>query len=748
MKRLVWLALTGALFLLAANSPAAPRPNIVHILTDDLGWQDPACYYRDVHGEDPIYETPNMDRLAEHGTRFMQAYSPAPSCSPSRAAYMAGQWTTHTRVVHVGGGLLPRAYHATHAYIDPFYPSRLNIKTPIIADVLKEAGYLTGHVAKWHLGGKSDGYPGPVDHGFDFAWLTGRRHHWYNDPDVFDPSDRKRANFGGVWSAVKPRHTGIPSSRDPADMYALGDDDRPFDSVVDLALRWLDKAKDQGQPFFLNFCPFFVHGPITTRDRKRLAHYCEKMGVPFPTDPGRVSDRENGQVNPYYAAMVDTLDWQVGRVLTFLEQTDDPRNPGHKLIDNTYVILSADNGGCIGLPVSDGQGKGKRERVTDNSPLRAGKQEVYEGGIRIPFIVRGPGVSEGGTCDTPIHLIDMFPTFLAMAGAKQHADLELDGCNVLPVFLGKDTKARFADGRERQSLFFHYPVVLPVSSVIRKGGWKLLLYHGEGMDRRRPTVQLFRLYDEDGSAKDLGETEDLADAHRGKRDELLAELKAWLKKYDAVLPYKNANTPGKFVPGSDRVPAIVKRHSEGDRVAVTVQTGDDKSRIVEAVLLYTTNGSDLLCERRSHEEWFETKAAIKEGCIEAVAPPGMTHGVFYLRDENGFLVTSEPIPPLGGQGADPSFRGSAGLKDGYAFRPGLASLINAGLSAETHAREAGLDTSGLRRTIRAAQTAVEKPVEEKLYATAMRDLRRQIRTLDVPEAKLSVLNQFSSEKWQ
>lgn len=747
------ISASGALllFLLVAayaddGVRAAPKPNIIHILADDLGWQDPACFYRAVHGKESVYETPNMDRFAKSGRRFMQAYSPAPSCSPSRAAYMAGQWPTHTRVLHVGGGSLPRAYNASHAYVDPFYPSRLDINTPIIADVLKEAGYLTGHIAKWHLGGRSDGYPGPVDYGFEFGWRAVVGHH-YNDPDVWDPANRKQANFGGIWSPLRPRLSGIPSSHDPADPYALDEHDRPYDSVVDLAVRWIDKASDSGRPFFLNFCPFFVHGPIATRDRARLAHYCQKMGVPFPTEPGKATDKMDGQVNPYYAAMLDSLDWQLGQIISFLEKTDDPRNPGYKLIDNTYVVLSADNGGCEKLPVADGRGKGDWERVTDNLPLRAGKQEVYEGGIRIPFIVRGPGITPDSVCDTPIHLIDMFPTFMAIAGAVPRTGLDLDGCNVLPLFLAKDTHARFADGSARDALFFHYPVVLPISSVIRKGNWKLLLYHGEGMNGNRPAVQLFKLYNDDGSVNDLGETRNLEESEPAKRNELLVELKAWLAKYNAAMPYKNAQVSGKGLPGADRVPAALERLTDGARVALRFETGSGKSRVTDAKLIYTTNGSDLLCENRRHEEWFEAEAEILGDRVEATAPPGMTHGVFYLRDENNFLVTSEPIPPMGGAGAVPDFICTTNLQDGYAFRPGLVSLIQLARKVEAQAGEAALDRSALRKAIAQADATAAKSVDEKSYVAAMRELRRAIRALSVPEAKTPALNQFATEKW-
>jgi len=744
MKTALTTLFTLLLALTFQAAAAAPQPNIVHILTDDLGWQDLACYYRALHGKDSIYETPNLDRLAREGRRFMQAYSPAPTCSPSRAAYMAGQWTTHTGVVHVMGGLPPRAYNEGFAAINPFYPARLDMTTPTIARVLKNAGYQTAHIAKWHLGGRSNGYPAPVDYGFDLGWFGNVRGTPYNDPELWDMNDKKTADFNGLWAVMKPnRITGFPDSHQPTERYALDedDDDRPFDSVVNLVVRWMDKTKDQGQPMFVNFCPFFVHGPISARDRKRLEHYCQKMGLPFPTDPGRISDKTQGQVNPYYAAMIDALDWQVGKVIKFLETTDDPRNPGHKLIDNTYIIFSSDNGGCTGLPITDGKDKGKSEAVADNSPLRGGKQTVFEGGIRIPFIVRGPGVPADSVCDTPVSLIDLFPTFMALAGGARPVGLDLDGCNILPLFHGADQPARFADGRARDTLYWHYPIVIPASSIIRKGGWKLILNHAPEQNNM-PPVQLFQLYNEDGGVSDLGETKDLAEANPSKRDELLADLKSWLARYDAPMPYKNAGKTSKPLPHADQVPAILKRGSTGDRVQVEFETGPGKAKVVEARFIYTANGSDLLREGSGAEEWFEAPAILRDGVATATAAPGMTHGIFCLRDENNFLITSEPLGvEVRGESA------AKGVKDGYAYRPGLVALIRCADSAARNAKVAGLNAGALAKEMEAARKVVAQPVEEASYAAAIRNLRRAIRALSVPEARLPELNQFQSTKW-
>ena len=734
----VFLGVFGGL----ARAQAAPKPNIVHVLTDDLGWLDVAANYRAVHGTESMFETPNIDRIAKNGMRFMRAYSPAPTCAPSRAAYMAGQSTLKTGVLHVLGGWPTRARTGSHKYIDPAYSGRLSLETPTIAQVLKDAGYTTGHIQKFHFGGANHGFPGPLDYGFDFSWTT-KPGSPYNDPELWDPTDRKRADYQGIWAPLKPhRLANFPSSHDPEVPYSLDADDRPFDSVVDLSVRWMNKIHDNGKPFFLNFCPSFVHGPIGTRDRKRLAYYCKKMGFPFPTDPGRVTDKQKGQVNPYYAAMIDSLDWQVGKILTFLETNDDPRNPGHKLIDNTYIMVSSDNGGATHGSSSTGM-----EAVADNRPLRNGKKSVFEGGLRIPFIIQGPGIKADSANHTPINLIDMLPTYLAMAGEQPQRKLDIDGCNVLPVMLGQDDQARFADGRVRDSMCYAFPIEHIGSSVIRKGNWKLIMNHVPEMNGL-PEVQLYQLYNADGSDSDLSEQHNLADAKPEKRSELLRELNAWLEKHQAPLPYKNAQLTGTPLAGTEQVPAVLEIGSTDDRLEMRVETGPKKAKIVEARLIYTTNGSDELRPSKHYEEWFAAPATVRPDGAEAIAPPGMTHGILYLRDANGFMVSSELLQPRMAPGSDIWAKGTEFISDGFAYRPGLVALIKTGLAARSQALSASLDTATLDDVIEAAQATIAQPVEETPYALAMRNLRAAILALNVPEAKLPALNQFRTDKWR
>ncbi|MDF7800158.1 sulfatase-like hydrolase/transferase [Pontiellaceae bacterium B1224] len=709
---------------------AAPKPNIVHILTDDFGWQDPVCM--DVDGVTP-YETPNLDRLAKNGRKFMQAYSPSPTCAPSRAAYISGQYPAHTGIYHVMGGKLPRAYSPNFTYINPFYRYRLPLTEMTIPKELKKAGYVTGHVGKWHLGGRSNGYPFPGDYGFDIGYVDdlGKGGTYYPDPDIWGDRATKKDPHNGLAKSMKPDRLHGWATNDPDDLFRMNEDGRPFDKTLDVALKWLDKH--HAEPFFLNYCTYYVHGPIQTRNRERFEYYLHKMGYDeFPTDPGTINKGRGGKTDPYYATMVDTLDWMIGEVITYLEETDDPRNPGHKLIDNTYIIVSSDNGGLVNR--SGGT-------VTDNFPLREGKQDVHEGGVRIPFIVRGPNVPEDSVCETPISLIDLYPTFVDIAGLPTSGNAKLDGCNIRPLMEGKETVACYADGTPRDSIFFYFPIELSSGTAMRKGPWKIYRNLGPG-NNKSPLVELYRLYNDDGSMADVGENNNLAEEMPELTNQLLAELDAFLGEANVSYPYKNP-TIGTH-PGQQNVPAVVSRGAEGDRIWVEVETGEDKSKIVEAKLLYTVNGGKFELSRGRREMWFEEPAIIKKGRIEGTVPPGTSHAAFCMRDNEGFLVMSEELPTyrdMSSSNADSSY-----TKHTYPFRPGLYALIKLGKEARKEMmQDGGKSDKTLRSALVEAEAlyAAGEGTDEQYYA-AMRGLRKSIRDLKgtVPQADNYYLNLF------
>ncbi len=712
----------------AVSGVERPKPNIVHIMVDDLGWQDIACYKID---EKPVYETPHIDRFTREGRRFTEAYSPAPTCAPSRVAFLRGQHPVHTGVYHVSGGRIPRPWQKTSNRICPYYRYGLPVEEPMIPEILKKAGYISGHVGKWHAGGKSAGYPFPLDQGFDFGFTErDGRQKYYNDSELWNPADGNKNQFFGSWGRMKPDRLSGFATHDSEDPFQLNGEERPFDKPLDLALGFIRKNKDC--PFFLNYCPYYVHGPIQTRDRTRFEHYLKKMGHEFPTDTGPIYDKFLGQKNPYYGSMVDTVDWMIGQVVTYLEETDDPRNPGHKLVDNTYIIVDSDNGGVI--------------PYTDNAPLRGGKQNTWEGGVRIPFIVRGPGISAGSTCDTPINLIDLFPTFMTMAGLKPEAELKLDGCDILPLMLGNSDQAILPNGAERESLFWYFPWDAHMSAAMRKGDWKLVHHYGSlEADNTKESVQLFRLYNVDGLTNDLSEAQNVGDEYPEVRETMLAELNRLIDEAGAPLPYRNPT--GADVPAEQRAacPAVLKLGSEEDRVWVTVESGSKKAAIVDAQLIYTLNPKPFDTIWGKREEWFATPAKIASGRVEAVFPPGATHAIFCMRDANGFLIPSEPMPAVCDVGHD--VHDSTIVKNGYAYKPGLFALIKLGEKAQASADKTGLDTAMLKTALVGARQAYESEDDSDImHCNAIRSLRAAIRNQKgTPEADNPLINRFPTD---
>lgn len=704
-----------SLLLLALACGAAPKPNIVHIMVDDLGWQDIASHKLD--GK-PIYETPHLDRMTRRGRRFTQAYSPAPSCAPSRIAFLRGQHPVNTGVYHVSGGRIPRPWRTHSERICPYYRYGLPVEEPTIAEAMKNAGYITAHVGKWHAGGKSAGYPFPLDQGFDFGFSErDGRHKYYNDPELWRPEDRRRNNFFGAWAGVgRDKRLSSFATDAPDDPYQLNEAGRPFDKPLDLVLGFMAKHKDK--PFFVNYCPYEVHGPIQTRDRTRFDHYVKKLGMEYPTDPTKTYYDQPGHSDPYYASMVDTVDYYIGQVIAYLEQTDDPRNPGHKLIDNTYVVVDSDNGGVT--------------PYTDNTPLKGGKQNTWEGGVRIPFLVLGPGVKPGSTCETPINLIDLYPTFMEIGGTTPEESLALDGCNILPLIHGTSDKALQPDGTERTSLFWYFPWDAHMSAAIRKGEWKLVQHYISAT--RAPDTRLFRLYDGD-QRNDISEAQDVGDQFPEVRKALLEELNQLITASDAPLPFENPTAQKADPAAVAAIPAILARGADQDRVWATYEAGAGKAAIVTAQLLYTLNPPPFDTVEGRREEWIAAPATISQGRVDAVMPPGATHAVFTLRDANGFLINSESMPDVGEAGHQA--KDSTLLKHGYAYKPGLFALVKLGERIPTKTAPLSAALAEAK-----AQLAAE-PIQQDTICAAIRSLRAAIRPHASPSHR--TLNRFPTD---
>lgn len=471
----------GALFCeRIANAGLTRHPNIVFILADDMGWTGPACYGSDLH------ETPNIDRLAREGVRFTQAYAASPVCSPTRASIMSGKCPARLNLTIWHEAAVSRLQDPGNEKLaPPITESHLALEYRTIAEVLHDAGYQTAHVGKWHLG---DAEYYPETQGFDVnvgGTLWGApATYWY-------PYHKEKVDGTG-----HREHRYVPA-------LPFGKEGEYLtDRLTDEALSLLEHMKDG--PFYLNMAYHSVHTPIEGKP-ELVAYYQKKV--------------KEGMThkNAEYAAMVYSLDQNVGRLLTKLDELG--------VAENTLVVFFSDNGGFD--QVRNGQ------QVTNNTPLRSGKGSLYEGGIREPLIVRWPGVTPPGTtCDTPVISTDFYPTLVDAIGMglEEAGAGELDGLSLRPVL----EKPSADLGRE--DLFFHYPHYYPTTtpvSAVRSGDWKLLEYYEDGH------LELYNL------AEDLGETRNLAEAMPDKARELHAKLDAWRKSVDAKLPTLNekATTP-------------------------------------------------------------------------------------------------------------------------------------------------------------------------------------------------------------
>ncbi len=597
-----WAAVLCAFATITGILDASERPekpNVLLILTDDLGWQDVGCYDID---EPTPYETPHIDRLATEGVKFWQAYSPAPTCAPTRGAILAGKHPARLQRTHVVGGNPPLPHtEAGFQNISPWYRGRLPISETIIPEALNANGYATGHVGKWHVAINHNSYPQPDDHGFDFT-----------------RSDR------GATNRQKPDRLSEFATSKKNDPYRLDENGFPFHQNNVDALDFIEQNKED--PFFLYYATWLVHAPIHTRSEALLRKYCEKMGVPFPENAA--PQRIPGQNNPYYGAMVEMLDYYVGQVFDYLRTTDDPRWPGHKLIENTYIIFTSDNGGMEGNP---------KEIYTDNFPLDRGKISAKEGGIRVPLIISGPGIIAGQETDVIANGMDFYPTILSWTGTEQPAEQAFDGADLAPLLVGDVSNANLvkeASGEVRNSVMHHFPNSAAMHSTLRIDGYKLV----RNYNPQRPPLELYRLYEKNGDRGDIEEMKNLALSMPEKAEAMNAELQKRLEAMDASFPFLNPFA-SKALPFSESICSV--QDDGRKKRSVWAKYEESGNRVTHAYLLYTLNGGE------SEEEWFRMDAELAKGnLVRATLPKGTTHYLFNLVDEHNFMVSH---PRMGGK---------------------------------------------------------------------------------------------------
>lgn len=492
---LTLFSLPSGRWLEAGDSPAR-RPNVILFLVDDMGWMDSsACGSR-------YYETPHMERLAQRGMRFTDAYA-MPLCSPTRASLLSGQHSARHGVTSASGHQPPQAPDAPLiAKTAPpnrrfIYPESRNYLRPEIytlAECLRDAGYQTGHFGKWHLGLTAPHWP--EQQGFQVAF------HGKPDPG--------------------PGSYFAPYSFRQFQSFPDGPDGEYItDRLTDEALRFISDNRDR--PFFLNLWQYGVHGP--------WGHKIEyTRGFSGKTDP------RGQQGNPIMASMLKSIDDSLGRVLDQLEEL--------KLSDNTILIFYSDNGGNTHSNIPEDRkranikpGHPRFEQMEDwkrwagdrpptsNAPLRDGKGRLYEGGIRVPLMVLWPEhIQAGSTSNAVVGPIDFYPTLLELLGLPQPDGQKLDGESFAPVLLGKGSM-------KRPAYFTWFPHLAP-GAVVRQGDWKLIRRYEP--DANAPEgFELFNLRD------DLSESTNLAPQMPEKVRELNSLIDRFLNETGALQPVPN-----------------------------------------------------------------------------------------------------------------------------------------------------------------------------------------------------------------
>jgi len=434
MLRVVFLSLTPTF------ADEADRPNILFILADDQGQHQISRY------GDSFYETPHVDRLADEGMLFTNAYAACPVCSPTRASLMTGKYPAR---LHLTDFIPGRSVQ--EKWQEPQWQKSLPLEEVTIAEVLKQAGYATGHFGKWHLNQDKQYQPGR-------------------------PGDPGSQGFDDVLTTHKPKG-GEDPTQDP----------HHVEEITDRAIEFMQNHREG--PFFCYVTHNSIHWAIMERE-SLIKKYQAKGGVAA------------SHHDPTVGAMVETLDRSVGRLLETVSAL--------KIADRTLVIYFSDNGCMWGPEVL--------------KPLRGLKGELYEGGIRVPMVVRWPGVVQANTTsDEVVSSVDFFLTLAAAAGASVATEL-IDGSNLMPVLHG--------EGRlDREAIYWHYPhyhsLAMAPGGAIRAGRFKLIQWYDQSIEGIAGPLELYDL------EADAGEQHDLSKARPALAKQLHTKLNAWKKSVGA-----------------------------------------------------------------------------------------------------------------------------------------------------------------------------------------------------------------------
>ncbi|MEN8116319.1 MAG: sulfatase [Bacteroidota bacterium] len=428
-------------------------PNIVFILADDLGYSQIGCY------GNSYYKAPNIDKLAEEGMQFINAYAACPVCSPTRASIMTGKYPARLHLTDFIAG----NNHAGYPLSQPDWQKWLPLEEVTIAEILKEKGYRTALFGKWHLS-KEKTPPGslpfnPDKQGFDETFVT------------YKPS----GNMAQPWQDAE-------------------NDAHNVDTITNLALDFLERHKNN--PFFLFISHNTIHDPLKEKEESILKYETRE-------------ETEKHENHPVIAAMIERLDNSCGKIFNKIDELG--------LTENTIIIFFSDNGG--------------KQDYAAQTPLRAGKGWLYEGGIRVPLIVKWKNrIQQGTVSESMISSIDFLPTITEIAGIEESLK-KIDGKSFLPVLENYETE-------NHNNLFWHYPHYhrgsgMKPAGAVRAENYKLIEWYESSLSG---TENAFELYD---LKSDIGETKNLADSLPEKTTELKSLLENWRTEVNAQMPAVN-----------------------------------------------------------------------------------------------------------------------------------------------------------------------------------------------------------------
>lgn len=518
-QKLIFTLLPVVIILLSCTTCKKQKnqPNIILFLVDDLGWTDVGCY------GSSFYETPNIDALAESGVRFTDAYAACHVCSPTRASILTGKYPA---TINLTDWLPGRREFPFQKFSNPVINQHLPYQEITIPEVLKKAGYRTAIIGKWHLG---ENPSNPMAHGFDRHipnnWLLGWPKHNYFAP------------FG---------LEGLEDSKQG---------DYLTDRLTDEALKYIEENSDS--PFFLYMSHFAVHDPVQGR-KDLVRKYSEKLNEmdydnhpeyilegnpdnpdnptgtelgkliktpdykPYKILPNDIVKIKQKQDNIEFAGMVECVDESLGRITAKLKELG--------IENNTIIFFYSDNGGMAAANLGNPRriipdDKLDMNYSTSNLPLRGAKGWLYEGGIRVPLIIKWPGIGKQGIdCFVPVTSVDLFPTIMNMLGLKDEVGKDKEGVDISPLVKGEPMV--------RGPIYWHFPHysnhgMQSPGGAIRDGDFKLLEYFENG------TVQLFDL------KNDIGEQKDLSDIEVAKTRELKEKLHNWRRQTGAQMMKPN-----------------------------------------------------------------------------------------------------------------------------------------------------------------------------------------------------------------